>query len=142
MRRLFGEIARRVAEALGSASAFVIATVAVVAWLALGPVFGWSSAWQLLINTGTTIITFLMVFLIQNAQNRDTRAIQIKLDELLRAIGSARTGLIDVEQLTDEELSTLQARFSELRDRYSHETEAAKEHVPDAVEEGSAEDDQ
>lgn len=138
MHRIFGQIARRISEALGSATAFVIAGSAVILWVALGPIFGWSSGWQLLINTGTTIITFLMVFLIQNAQNRDTRAIQIKLDELLRAIGSARTGLIDVENLDDDEITRLQERFSELQQRHAEETAKAQEQTVAGVEDGSS----
>src|SRR5262245_53513394 len=90
----------------------------VIIWAALGPAFHYSDSWQLVINTGTTIVTFLMVFLIQNSQNRDARAIHLKLDELLRGVKGARTGLLDLESLSDKELDSLQGQFHALRGRH------------------------
>jgi low affinity Fe/Cu permease len=111
----FTRIAHRVAHASGSAWAFGLALVVVVAWAVSGPIFHYSDTWQLTINTGTTIVTFLMVFLIQNTQNRDTQVIQLKLDELIRAVQRARNELVDLEDLSDEELGRLQKEFEELR---------------------------
>ncbi len=117
----FGErfrfCARWVAQAVGSRWAFVLACLAIVAWAATGPIFHYSDTWQLVINTATTIITFLMVFLIQNTQNRDTKAVHLKLDELLRGVRGARTGLVNLENLSDEELEKLQKEFERLRRR-------------------------
>ena len=112
---LFRRIACRSAEALGSSWAFITAVAIVVVWAGTGPLFGFSDTWQLVINTGTTIVTFLMVFLIQNAQNRDARAFHLKLDELIHAIKEARNELIDVEELSDEQLAALQREFVRLR---------------------------
>jgi low affinity Fe/Cu permease len=86
-----------------------------VIWIATGPVFGYSDTWQLVINTGTTIITFLMVFLIQNSQNRDAKSLHLKIDELLRAVAKARTGMVDLEDLSDEELKQVEEEFKQLR---------------------------
>src|SRR5215471_2598694 len=99
------------AQAAGSPWAFALAAASVVVWLITGPRFGYSNTWQLVINTGTTIVTFLMVFLIQNSQNRDTKAIHLKLDELLRAVQGARTSMVDLEELSDEELDRLKHEF-------------------------------
>jgi low affinity Fe/Cu permease len=112
---LFRRVACASAEALGSSWAFMTAAVVVVVWAASGPFFGFSDTWQLVINTGTTIVTFLMVFLIQNAQNRDAKALHLKLDELIHAVKEARNELIDVEDLTDAELADLQREFARLR---------------------------
>ena len=101
----------------GSSWAFGIAVLVIVAWLLTGPMFGFSDTWQLIINTGTTIVTFLMVFLIQNTQNRDAKAIHLKLDELIRALGRARNRLLDLENMTDEEIARLEDEFRELRVR-------------------------
>ena len=111
----FRHFARQASCVLGSPWAFCIALLTVVIWAVLGPVFEYSETWQLVINTGTTIVTFLMVFLIQNTQNRDVTAIHLKLDELLRAVGAARTGLVDLEDLSDQELKKLQKEFEEMR---------------------------
>ncbi len=113
---LFRRVACRSAEALGSSWAFVGAFLVVMVWAATGPLFAFSDTWQLIINTGTTIVTFLMVFLIQNAQNRDAKALHLKLDELIHAVKDARNELIDVEDLSDEELGRLQREFSRLRE--------------------------
>jgi low affinity Fe/Cu permease len=116
-RRHFSEIARNASIALGSVWAFLGATAIVVLWLLSGPLFGYSDAWQLVINTGTTIVTFLMVFLIQNTQNRDSRALHLKLDELIRSVHAARNRLIDLENCTDEELDAMQREFEQLKGR-------------------------
>ncbi len=107
MSQIFEYIASRVAAAAGRPMAFVGAFLIIVVWGLSGPVFGWSDTWQLVINTGTTIVTFLMVFLIQNAQNRDACAIQAKLDELIRAVGHARNEFIGIEHLTEKELNAI-----------------------------------
>src|SRR6187397_1477740 len=100
MNELFRKIAHKTSQAIGSPIAFVIALLVVVIWILSGPIFGFSDTWQLVINTGTTIVTFLVIFLIQNSQNRDSKAIQLKLDELLRAVGEARNSLVDLEDLS------------------------------------------
>ena len=115
MSEPFRRFARRVATATGSAWAFVLAVLVIVAWLVTGPLYGYSNTWQLVINTGTTIVTFLMVFLIQNTQNRDSLALHLKLDELIRAQRTARNGLVDLEDLSDAELRKLQREFERLR---------------------------
>jgi low affinity Fe/Cu permease len=113
----FAELARRASAALGTSTAFVVACAMVVVWAVTGPLFGYSDAWQLVINTGTTIVTFLMVFLIQNTQNRDARALHLKLDELLRSLKAARNRLIDLENCTDEEIAQIERQFHALKDR-------------------------
>ena len=100
---------------LGSAWAFAGALLVIVIWLVTGPIFHYSDTWQLIINTATTIITFLMVFLIQNTQNRDAKAVHLKLDELIRAIKDARNELVDLEELSDEELQRLEEQFRRMR---------------------------
>jgi low affinity Fe/Cu permease len=117
MRDLFRRFAAAISNALGSPWAFFSAVLVVVAWAAFGPVLGYSDHWQLLINTGTTILTFLMVFLIQNTQNRDAKAINLKLDELLRAIDGARTGMVNLASLSDEELLQLEQELTKLGER-------------------------
>ncbi len=116
---VFHMFAARISILAGSAWAFIIAIAIVVVWALLGPYFHFSDTWQLVINTGTTIITFLMVFLIQNMQNRDAKAIHLKLDELLRALKGARTELVNLEDLADEDLDELQKEFGRLRERYA-----------------------
>lgn len=110
----FRVFARSSAAMLGSAWAFTGAVFVIVVWLITGPTFHFSDTWQLIINTATTIITFLMVFLIQNTQNRDAKAMHLKLDELIRAIKGARNKLVDLEELSDEELSKLEKQFRRL----------------------------
>jgi low affinity Fe/Cu permease len=119
---LFRAFSRNIALAVGSAWAFIIAITIVIIWGATGRMFHFSDTWQLIINTGTTIVTFLMVFLIQNTQNRDGKAIQLKLDELIRALKGARNKLVDLEDLSDEELKKLQGEFERLQ-RQSQETD-------------------
>ena len=113
----FAEVARRAACQLGTPHAFAIACGVVVLWAMTGPLFGYSDTWQLIINTGTTIVTFLMVFLVQNTQNRDARALHLKLDEILRSTDAARNKLIDLEHCTDEELDRMERQFKALRAR-------------------------
>src|SRR5689334_14311566 len=103
---MFGTVANRTSLAAGRASTFILAALVVLVWAVTGPLFGFSDTWQLVINTGTTIVTFLMVFLIQNSQNRDSAAIQVKLDELIR-VGAARNSLVGIEHLSDEELEEI-----------------------------------
>ena len=114
MSRLFSHAAHWIAEQCGHAGVFIIAVAIIVVWAATGPIFGYSDTWQLIINTGTTIITFLMVFLIQNTQNRDTAAIQLKLDELIRANQNARNAMLCLEDLTEDELKRVKTAFSSL----------------------------
>ncbi len=114
MKDVFRQFATATAEAGGSPWTFLAAVAIVVVWGISGPLFGFSDTWQLVINTGTTIVTFLMVFLVQNTQNRDARAIHLKLDELLRAVQGARTGLVNLEALSDEDLHGLQRQFERL----------------------------
>lgn len=107
--QMFGEIASRTSQAAGRALTFMIAASIVLIWAISGPIFQYSDTWQLVINTGTTIVTFLMVFLIQNSQNRDSAAIQAKLDELIR-VGRARNSFVGIEHLTDEELDEIRTK--------------------------------
>jgi low affinity Fe/Cu permease len=106
---------------LGSAWAFTGAVVVIAVWLITGPAFHFSDTWQLIINTATTIITFLMVFLIQNTQNRDAKAVHLKLDEMIRALKGARDQLVDLEDLSDEELKNLEEQFQRLRKKAEHD---------------------
>lgn len=111
VEQFFERMAQAVAGWAGRPGAFGTAFVIVIGWSLSGPLFGWSDTWQLVINTGTTIVTFLMVFLIQNAQNRDAAAIQAKLDELIRALDPARNEFIGIEHLTDRELEEIRSRL-------------------------------
>lgn len=111
----FRRFAHLAAEKVGSYWSFIMAIVLILAWLVTGPFFEYSDTWQLVINTTTTVITFLMVFIIQNSQNRDGHAMQLKLDELIRAQKEARNRLIDLEELSDEELARLQEEFRKLQ---------------------------
>jgi low affinity Fe/Cu permease len=113
----FGSIAAGTARMAGSRWAFLAALGTVVIWGATGPFFGFSELWQLVINTGTTIVTFLMVFLIQNAQNRESKAVHLKLDELIRAVKTAKNEIIDIESLTEEELDRLAQRYHQIAAR-------------------------
>jgi low affinity Fe/Cu permease len=107
----FTNFAKATSRASGRPSAFGLAVAIVVVWGVTGPLFGFSNTWQLVINTGTTIVTFLMVFLIQNTQNRDARAINLKLNELIHAIGTAKNQMIDIEHLSDAELDRIAERY-------------------------------
>ncbi|OGE87710.1 MAG: hypothetical protein A3J07_03285 [Candidatus Doudnabacteria bacterium RIFCSPLOWO2_02_FULL_49_13] len=119
MNEFFHKIAHKTSEAVGSTSVFIIALIVVLVWAITGPIFDYSQGWQLIINTGTTIVTFLMVFLIQNTENRDTKVIQLKLDELIRAVKSARNKLVDLEDLSDSELAVLQKEFERIQ-KHAH----------------------
>jgi low affinity Fe/Cu permease len=111
---VFSKFAKRIAIAMGHPAAFALAILVIVVWGLTGPLFGFSDTWQLVINTGTTIITFLMVFLIQNTQNRDSAAIQLKLDEMIRAMQGAHNALLDVEELSQKELDALRRHYCQL----------------------------
>jgi low affinity Fe/Cu permease len=113
----FRKFAQTTAEMVGRSHAFMLAALVVVIWAFTGPLFHFSDTWQLVINTGTTIITFLMVFLIQNTQNRDSHAVHLKLDELIRANKHARNALLGLETMGDAELAQLQTEFETLRDK-------------------------
>ena len=127
MRELFRKFAQTTSQAVGSSWAFILAVVIIIVWAITGPMFHFSDTWQLVINTGTTIITFLMVFLIQNTQNRDAKAIHLKLDELLKGVKGARTGLVNLEQLSDKELENLQKEFERLHEKVNHEHKSGDE---------------
>jgi low affinity Fe/Cu permease len=120
----FGEAARYASCLLGTPVTFALACAVVLAWLVTGPLFGYSDTWQLVINTGTTIITLLMVFLVQSTQNRDARALHLKLDELLRSLETARNKLIDLEHCSDEELDRMERQFKALRTREDRKIKA------------------
>src|SRR5271154_6435822 len=121
MERWFRKFAQRTAEAVGRSQAFFVAASVVAIWAVTGPVFRFSDTWQLVINTGTTIVTFLMVFLIQSTQNRDAHAIHLKLDELIRATRHAHNDLIGLEHLSDDELNRLYAKFARAHaTRFAH----------------------
>ncbi len=111
MNEIFRKIAVKASRMMGSSKAFVLALLVVVVWACTGPYYGFSDTWQLVINTGTTILTFLMVFLVQNTQNRDARAMQLKLDELIRAGKTSSNQLIDLEDLSDAEMELIHDRF-------------------------------
>jgi len=113
-RTWFTRFTKTTAHAVGRPVAFLAAVSLVVAWALTGPVFGYSDTWQLVINTATTVVTFLMVFLIQSTQNRDAEAMQVKLDEIIRAIGNARNEVLDLEELEGEDLDRIRASYEEL----------------------------
>jgi low affinity Fe/Cu permease len=117
LRNRFIDFARRVSKLVGSHWAFLLALLVIVGWALTGPMFHFSDTWQLVINTGTTIVTFLMVFLIQNSQNRDAKAIHLKLDELIRSVKGARNDLVLLENMSEEELDDLADQFQRLRNR-------------------------
>jgi low affinity Fe/Cu permease len=119
MKKVFRKFASVVSSAAGNAATFLLALLVVIIWATTGPLFDFSNTWQLVINTGTTIVTFLMVFLIQNTQNRDGKAMQLKLDELIRAT-QARNSFIDLEDLSDEDLSIIDEEFQVLTKSKSH----------------------
>lgn len=111
MERFFTKFASKMANKAGQPSAFAISVALILLWIVTGPLFDWSDTWQLVVNTATTIVTFLMVFLIQNSQNRDAAALQAKLDEVIRALGNARNEFIGIEHLTDSEIEQIRARL-------------------------------
>jgi low affinity Fe/Cu permease len=127
VNKFFRKFSHKTSDAVGSPWAFMLAVLIIVVWAVTGPLFGFSDTWQLVINTGTTIVTFLMVFLIQNTQNRDAKAIHLKLDELIRGVEGARTGMVDLEDMSDEELQELQEEFKRIHERRKNEVQRAAE---------------
>jgi low affinity Fe/Cu permease len=129
VKEFFHKFASKTSSTVGSPMAFVIAVAIIIVWAATGPIFHFSDTWQLVINTSTTIITFLIVFLIQHTQNRDAKAIHLKLDELIRSIDKARNSLVDLEDLSDDELARLETEFQRFRKANSNteQVEAAEE---------------
>lgn len=121
MNEIFRKFANYISRWAGSSWAFIIALLVIVSWAVSGPLFGFSDTWQLTINTGTTIVTFLMVFLIQNTQYRETKAINLKLDELIRVMKEARNNMVDLENATDDELETLERQFQRIRERVTEQ---------------------
>src|SRR6267143_1512827 len=119
MNQLFRKFSIAAANALGSSWMFIANVFLILVWLFAGPFFHYSDTWQLVVNTATTVFTYLAVFLIQNTQNRDATAIHLKLDELIKGVGGARTHLVNLENLTDEELSALQEEFKRLRAKHT-----------------------
>ena len=130
MSDAFRVFARHSAIALGSAWAFAGAVLVILVWILTGPMFHFSDTWQLVINTATTIVTFLMVFLIQNTQNRDAKAAHLKLDELIRALKDARNELVDLENLSDEELKKLEKQFKTIRKRAENDGSPSRHAEP------------
>jgi low affinity Fe/Cu permease len=130
MNQLFRKFSIAAANALGSSWMFIANVLLILVWLFSGPLFDYSDTWQLIVNTATTVFTYLAVFLIQNTQNRDATAIHLKLDELIKGVSGARTHLVNLENLSDEELSELQEEFTRLRQKH---TAAIKENSPVAV---------
>ena len=129
VRDAFRVFAQRCSAMLGSAWAFSAAVLVILLWLVTGPIFHFSDTWQLIINTATTVVTFLMVFLIQNTQNRDAKAMHLKLDELIRAIKGARNELVDIEDLSDEELKKLEEQFRRMRKRAESDDTSPSRHI-------------
>lgn len=130
MDELFHKVAVKISTKAGKPKAFLLAVFVIIIWAVNGPVFGYSNTWQLVINTTTTVVTFLMVFVIQNTQNREAKATQLKLDELIRSSRSARNELVDLEDLTDKELEELEADFKKVHDQAkSHIIHKLKEKV-------------
>ena len=123
----FSRFARCISQVTGRPSAFLLAAFVILTWAVTGPLFHFSDTWQLVINTGTTIITFLMVFLIQNTQNRESQALHVKLDELIRAMAGARNSLIDLDEFSDEELSRIQNHYSALARKSKNELRELKD---------------
>ena len=117
MRKFFRSFAQKSAEIVGSPGSFLVGVITILIWAASGPYFHYSDTWQLIINSGSSIITLLMVFLIQSTQNRDAKVVHLKLDELIRAVTSARNHLVHLENLSDEELEALEKEFQKLHDR-------------------------
>ncbi|HEX5732949.1 MAG TPA: low affinity iron permease family protein [Blastocatellia bacterium] len=133
MNEFFRKFAAKISKVVGSGWAFILAVTIIIVWAITGPVFDFSDTWQLIINTGTTIITFLMVFLIQNTQNRDAKAIHLKLDELIHGLRGPHTGFVDLEEMTDEELEELEAAFRGIREKKGL---SVKEFVKEVEQEG------
>jgi low affinity Fe/Cu permease len=137
MKEFFRKFSQKISEVVGSPGAFIFALLLLVIWVLLGPVFHFSDTWQLVINTVTTIITFLIVVLIQNTQNRDAKELHLKLDELIRSIQGARNSMVSLEELSDDELETLQKQFRRISERYAR----MSDHVAKATEIAKPEED-
>ena len=129
MNEAFRKIAHWVSEVTGSSWAFIVSLLIILVWGLTGPIFHFSDTWQLIINTGTTIVTFLMVFLIQNTQNRDAKAMHLKLDEVIRALKNARNELVDLEDLSDEDLKKLEEQFRRLRTKAEQDDAQPSRHL-------------
>lgn len=127
MDRFFSRFATYSSNLVGSPAAFLFALITIVAWFAVGPIFHFSDTWQLIVNSWTNIATFVVVFLIQNAQNRDSKAINLKLAELICAVGPAREDMIDIERLSDKELEALSMRYSRIRKEWERRRAAAEQ---------------
>jgi low affinity Fe/Cu permease len=138
MRKFFRAFAQRSAEIVGSPGSFLIGLIVILVWAASGPYYHYSDTWQLIINSGSSIITFLMVFLIQSSQNRDAKVVHLKLDELIRAVTSARNHLVHLENLSDEELEALEKEFQRLHERMNKSALGTPSqegsHSPDRIE--------
>jgi len=134
VRDAFRVVARQASNVLGTPWAFILALAVIAVWAITGPMFHFSDTWQLIINTGTTIITFLMVFLIQNTQNRDAKAVHLKLDELIRALKGARNQLVDLEKLSDDELVKLEKEFERIHTKANRAEKAVSEIKEEAEE--------
>lgn len=134
MQEAFRKFSNRTSAASGSSWAFLIALAVIISWALTGPIFGFSDTWQLVINTGTTIVTFLMVFLIQNTQNRDAKALHLKLDALIQAVKGAKNSVIDAEEMSDAELDELKETINAkiLQQRAKRAERLAQSHVPPA----------
>jgi low affinity Fe/Cu permease len=139
LRKLFDKFSNKATKATGSPVAFILATLTVIVWAASGPIFGFSETWQLVINTGTTIITFLMVFVIQQSQNKDTMALHMKLNELIAATKTASNRLIDTEDLTEKELETIKKYYVKLSELSRKESDIHATHSLDEAEENTEE---
>ena len=142
-RSWFTRFASAAARTTGKPATFALALLIVIVWAATGPIFGYSDTWQLVINTGTTIVTFLMVFLIQNTQNRDSQALQVKLDELIRAFEGAHNALLDLEELDDKTLERARERYRKLAEKAREDIKAGKPDIgcDDVEDDGGEEDD-
>jgi len=127
MKELFRRFAHKTSEIVGSPLSFCLAVLIILAWGLSGPYYKYSDTWQLVINTGTTIITFLMVFLIQNTQNRDAKAVHLKLDELLRGVKGARTDLVNLENFSEDELEQLQKEFEHIHEQHKNNVKKIEE---------------
>ncbi|WP_138484569.1 low affinity iron permease family protein [Dyadobacter bucti] len=134
LNRIFEQMANLVTCWAGSSAAFLTAFIVVLIWAATGPVFGYSETWQLVINTGTTIVTFLMVFIIQKSQNKESKAIQLKLNELIAASRFASNRMVDIEDLTEDELNVLHKFYKRLSDQSELDQDIHKSHSIDAAE--------
>jgi low affinity Fe/Cu permease len=126
VREAFRKYANKIADQVGSPGTFAAGLLVVIVWAITGPIYHYSDTWQLVINTGTSVVTFLMVFLIQNTQNRDAQAMQLKLNELIRAVSTARNTMVDLENCSEEEIKEIREEFANIRARHSASRESAR----------------